>query len=220
LSEPLGLGIHESQSRLWENQVGRSREFWHWLQPRLAAATDDAFAAYDTETLYHAANIVRPNLIRVESDEATYNLHVMLRFDLERAMLTGDLTVVDLPGAWNERIKNDLGLEVPDAARGCLQDIHWSMGAIGYFPTYTLGTLYSAQFWDAILVDIPELPGSIARGEFAGLLEWLRKKIHRRGRQLPADALCLELTGKPLDHRPFMDYLRNKLGGIYGLARS
>ena len=220
LSEPLGLGIHESQSRLWENQVGRSREFWQWLQPRLAAATNDAFAAYDTEALYRAANIVRPNLIRVESDEATYNLHVMLRFDLERAMLTGDLTVVDLPGAWNERIKNDLGLEVPDAARGCLQDIHWSMGAIGYFPTYTLGTLYSAQFWDAILVDIPELPGSISRGEFAGLLEWLRKKVHRRGRQLPTEALCLELTGKRLDHQPFMDYLHNKLGDIYGLAGS
>jgi len=220
LSESLGLGIHESQSRLWENQVGRSLEFWRWLQPRLAAATDDAFAAYDTGALYRAANIVRPSLIRVESDEATYNLHVMLRFDLERAMLTGDLAPADLPGAWNERIRKDVGLEVPDAARGCLQDIHWSMGAIGYFPTYTLGTLYSAQFWDAILVDLPELPGSIERGEFAGLLEWLREKIHRRGRRQPADALCVELTGKPLDHRPFMTYLRAKLGGIYDLAAS
>ena len=220
LSEALGLGIHESQSRLWENQVGRSREFWQWLQPRLAAATGDAFAAYDAGALYHAANIVRPNLIRVESDEATYNLHIMLRFDLERAMLTGDLAPADLPGAWNERIKKDLGLEVPDAARGCLQDIHWSMGSIGYFPTYTLGTLYSAQFWNAILVDLPELPGSISRGEFAVLLGWLREKIHRRGRQLPAEALCLELTGKALDHRPFVDYLRAKLGDIYGLAGS
>ncbi len=217
LSESLGLGIHESQSRMWENQVGRSREFWTWLEPRLAAATGDAFAAYDAEALYRAANIVRPNLIRVESDEATYNLHVMLRFDLERAMLRGDLAVADLPGAWDERIENDLGLDVPDAARGCLQDIHWSMGAIGYFPTYTLGTLYSAQFWDAILVDLPDLPERIGRGEFAELLGWLRSRIHQRGRQLPAEALCVELTGRPLDHRPFMDYLKTKLGGIYGL---
>ena len=131
-----------------------------------------------------------------------------------------DLAAADLPGAWNERIKKDLGLEVPAAARGCLQDIHWSLGSIGYFPTYTLGTLYSAQFWDAILVDLPELPHSIARGEFAGLLHWLREKIHRRGRQLPAEALCLELTGKPLDHQSFMDHLRAKLGDIYGLTGS
>ncbi len=217
MSEPLGLGIHESQSRMWENQVGRSREFWTWLRPRLAAATDDAFAAYDAEALYRAANIVRPKPIRVESDEATYNLHVMLRFDLERAMFRGDLAVADLPGAWDERVKKDLGLDVPDAARGCLQDIHWAMGAIGYFPTYTLGTLYAAQFWDAILVDLPDLPERIGRGEFAELLGWLRVKIHRRGRQLPAEALCIELTGRPLDHRPFMDYLKTKLGGIYGL---
>ena len=218
LSESLGLGIHESQSRMWENQVGRSAEFWRWLRPRLATATGDAFAAYDADALYRAANIVRPNLIRVESDEATYNLHVMLRFDLERAMFKDELKAADLPGAWDERIKNDLGLVVPDAARGCLQDIHWSMGAIGYFPTYTLGTLYSAQFWDAILVDLPDTTASIERGEFAGLLAWLRDKIHRRGRQIPAAELCVELTGKPLDHRPFLDYLRTKLGGIYGLA--
>jgi carboxypeptidase Taq len=220
LSESLGLGIHESQSRLWENQVGRSSEFWRWLEPRLAAATGNAFAAYDAEALYRAANIVRPNLIRVESDEATYNLHVMLRFDLERAMLKGDLAPADLPAAWNDRIKRDLGLDVPDAARGCLQDIHWSMGAVGYFPTYTLGTLYSAQFWDAILVDLPGLPDAIGRGEFSGLLGWLREKIHRRGRQIPATSLCLELTGKPLDHAPFMDYLSGKLGHIYDLAGS
>ncbi len=220
LSEPLGLGIHESQSRLWENQVGRSAEFWLWLRPSLVDATGDAFAKYDARALYRAANIVRPSLIRVESDEATYNLHVMLRFDLERAMLKGDLAVADLPAAWDDRIKADLGLDVPDTARGCLQDIHWSMGAVGYFPTYTLGTLYSAQFWDAILVDLPELPASIARGEFAPLLQWLRDKIHRKGRQLPAADLCRELTGKPLQHDAFIAYLRTKLEDIYGLAGS
>jgi len=218
LGESLGLGIHESQSRLWENQVGRSREFWSWIRPLLLDATGDAFAGYDVDALYRAANVVRPNLIRVESDEATYNLHIMLRFDLERAMLTGDLPAADLPDAWNERIRKDLGLDVPDAARGCLQDIHWSMGAIGYFPTYTLGTLYSAQFWDAIAADLPDLAGSIERGEFGDLLDWLRDRIHRRGRELPARELCIELTGRPLDHRPLITYLNGKLGEIYGLA--
>jgi carboxypeptidase Taq len=218
LGEALGLGIHESQSRLWENQVGRSREFWSWLRPLLLDATGPAFEAYDVDALYRAANIVRPNLIRVESDEATYNLHVMLRFDLERALLSGDLPATDLPGAWNERIRKDLGLEVPDAARGCLQDIHWSMGAIGYFPTYTLGTLYSAQFWEAIVTDLPGLAGSVERGEFDGLLDWLRDRIHRRGRELPTRELCIELTGRPLDHRPLIAYLNGKLGEIYGFS--
>ena len=218
LGESLGLGIHESQSRLWENQVGRSREFWRWVHPILTAATNDCFRAYDAEALYRAANIVRPNLIRVESDEVTYNLHVMLRFGLERSLLTGDLATVDLPGAWNERMRNDLGLEVPDDARGCLQDIHWSMGMIGYFPTYTLGTLYSAQFWEAILRDLPDLSASIQRGEFGSLLGWLREKVHRRGRRLPAEALCIELTGRKLDHGPLIDYLQTKLGEIYGLS--
>lgn len=218
LGEPLGLGIHESQSRLWENQVGRSREFWHWLRPILVDATGDAFAAFDAEALYRAANVVRPNLIRVESDEATYNLHIMLRFDLERAMLSGNLAAADLPDAWNERIRSDLGLDVPDAARGCLQDIHWSMGSIGYFPTYTLGTLYSAQFWNAILRDLPGLPASISAGEFGTLLDWLREKIHHRGRRVPARALCVELTGGPLDHRPLIDYLNAKLSDLYGLS--
>ena len=129
------------------------------------------------EDFYRAVNIVRPNLIRVESDEATYNLHIMLRFDLERAMIRGDLAVADLPGAWNDRIKSDLGLDVPDAARGCLQDVHWSMGSVGYFPTYTLGNLCSAQLWDAVGVAIPDVDQRMQRGEFATLLGWLRDNV-------------------------------------------
>ena len=218
LGESLGLGIHESQSRLWENQVGRSREFWRWVRPLLNETAGGTFDAYDAETLYRAANRVRPNLIRVESDEATYNLHIMLRFDLERAMLRGELSTADLPAAWNERIERDLGIEVPDDARGCLQDIHWSMGAIGYFPTYTLGTLYSAQFWDALLAARPSVPAEIERGEFGGVLDWLRERIHARGRELPAETLCTELTGRALDHRPLIAYLEAKLGEIYGLG--
>ena len=164
-----------------------------------------------------AANRVAPGLIRVDSDEATYNLHVMLRFDLERALLRGDLPVRDLPAAWNDRIRGDLGLEVPDDRRGCLQDIHWSMGAIGYFPTYTLGNLYAAQLWDAILRDIPDVEERIGRGEFAPLLGWLREKIHRWGRMYPAGELCERATGAPLSAEPFVRHLSARLRPLYGV---
>jgi carboxypeptidase Taq len=220
LGEPLGLGIHESQSRLWENQVGRSREFWIWALPEARRVLGAALEWFSVDDLFGAVNTVRPNLIRVESDEATYNLHIMLRFDLERAMLRGDLAVADLPGAWNERIRRDLGLDVPDDRRGCLQDIHWAMGTIGYFPTYTLGNLYASQFWETIRVELPDLDAQIARGEFGALLGWLREKIHARGRSLPASELCLALTGEPLSHEPLMRHLRGKLRAIYGTAGS
>ena len=217
LAEAVSLGIHESQSRMWENLVGRSRSFWTWALPEAKAAFGPALTDFDLETVYGAMNLVEPNLIRVDSDEATYNLHIMLRFDLERAMLSGDLKVADLPGAWNERIKADLGLDVPDDRRGCLQDVHWSMAAIGYFPTYTLGNLYAAQFWDKIREDIPQLDALIAGGEFKELLAWLRREIHVRGRRLTAPELCRTLTGKPLSALPFMSYLEGKLRPLYAL---
>ena len=221
LGEPLGtsasLGIHESQSRMWENFVGRSRAFWEWATPRARQAFGAPLEGVDAEALYRANNLVMPNLIRVDSDEATYNLHIMLRFDLERALLSGELPVADLPGAWNERIRSDLGIEVPDDRRGCLQDIHWSMGAIGYFPTYTLGNLYAAQLWEAIGRDVPALEERIARGEFGPLLEWLREKVHRHGRRYSATELCERATGAPLGAEPFMRYLGGKLRAVYGL---
>jgi carboxypeptidase Taq len=217
LAQPLGLGIHESQSRLWENHVGRSRALWDWAFPLAKQAFRPALDGFDVDDLYHAVNVVRPNLIRVESDEATYNLHVMLRFDLERALIREDLSVADLPAAWNARILDDLGLEVPDDARGCLQDIHWAIGAIGYFPTYTLGSLYAAQFWEAIVEALPELEQQISCGEFAALRSWLRENIHSRGRWLPASELCLRLTHGPLDHRALMRHLNGKLRAIYRL---
>jgi len=219
LGEPLGLGVHESQSRLWENHVGRSLAFWRFARPLARETIGPALDPYSAEDLFRAVNVVRPGLIRVESDEATYNLHVMLRFDLERALLRGDLAVADLPRAWNDRIRRDLGAEVPDDARGCLQDIHWSMGAIGYFPTYTLGTLYAAQFWEAIRRAIPDLESAIEHGEFATLLGWLRDNVHAHGRRYPAHELCMRLTGAPLGHGPLLRHLRSKLGSIYGLAR-
>jgi carboxypeptidase Taq len=168
--------------------------------------------------LFEAVNRVGAGLIRVESDEATYHLHIMLRFDLERAMFRGDLSPADLPGAWNERVRQDLGIEVPDDRRGCLQDVHWSMGAIGYFPTYTLGSLYAAQFWDAAARAIPDLSEQIARGEFGALLQWLRENIHAHGRRYPATELCQRITGRALDHESLMHHLNGKLRPIYRIG--
>ena len=218
LAEAASMGIHESQSRMWENLVGRSRPFWEWALPELQRQVGDpAVAALDVDTVYRGLNVVEPGLIRIESDEATYNLHIMLRFDLERALLRGDLAVADLPGAWNERVRADLGLEVPGDKEGVLQDIHWSMGAIGYFPTYTLGNLYAAQLWDALSRDLPDLDDQLRRGEFGGLLGWLRTHVHAHGRRYTAPELCQRATGRPLSHEPLLRYLEGKLRPVYGL---
>jgi carboxypeptidase Taq len=218
LSEANSLGIHESQSRLWENQVGRSRQFWRWAHTEARRIMSPAIDGFSVDDLYEAVNTVQPNLIRVESDEATYNLHIMLRFDLERAMIRGELAVADLPTAWNDRMKQDLGLTVPDDASGCMQDIHWAMGAFGYFPTYSLGNLFSSQFWETIIEELPETPERIARGEFSELLGWLKKKVHVHGRRFSATQLCLDITGKPLSHRPLMRHLEGKLYAVYRIT--
>lgn len=218
--EPLGsyisLGIHESQSRMWENQVGRSKPFWAWLLPEAQKRLGGAPKGMDLDAVYKAVNTCKPHFIRVESDESTYNLHIMLRFDIERALIRGDLKVADVPGVWNERMKKDLGLDVPDDRRGCLQDIHWSMGAIGYFPTYTLGNLHSAQMWDAINEQIPDLPTKIEKGEFAPLLDWLRTNVHAHGRRYRAGGLIERISGRGLTSGPLVTYLKDKLRGIYG----
>jgi carboxypeptidase Taq len=217
LSQPASLGIHESQSRLWENQVGRSRPFWSWALPQ-AIADGAPLSGLTVDDVHGAINVVRPGLIRVGADEATYNLHIMLRFDLERAMIRGDLRPADLPGAWNERIRADLGVDVPDDRRGCLQDIHWASGALGYFPTYTLGNLYAAQLWEAAASALPDLEQELARGAFAALLDWLRRNVHAHGRRFSAGELCRQATGQALDHAPLMRHLRTKLGTLYGIA--
>lgn len=213
----VGLSIHESQSRLWENQVGRSRAFWTWCHPLLAQHFGDAVAGLSPDDIYAAANRVSPSLIRVEADEATYNLHIMIRFELERALLKGDLAAADLPGAWNEKYRDYLGVEVPDDAHGCLQDIHWSMGALGYFPTYTLGNLYSAQFFEAAQAQLGDLHALFATGDFSPLLDWLRTHIHAPGMTYPSAQLCQHVTGKPLTADPLMRHLEAKLLPIYGL---
>ncbi len=217
LAEAAGLGIHESQSRMWENQVGRSRAFWTWALPVAKRHFGAALEGFGLDEVHGAMNLVRPGLIRVEADEVSYNLHVMLRFDLERAMVRGNLAVADLPGAWNERIRDDLGLEVPDDRRGCLQDIHWAMGAIGYFPTYTLGNLHAAQMWEAVRDALPGLDDDLAAGRFGGLLGWLREHVHAHGRRFRAPELCRRITGRELSPEPLVRALREKLGPLYGL---
>mgnify|MGYP000078050913 CR=1 FL=1 len=217
--EPLGdsisLGIHESQSRMWENFVGRSKPFWKWALPKAKKAFGAALSKADLKTMYAAVNTATPSFIRVEADEATYNLHVMLRFGLERSLIAGDLKVKDLPGEWNSRFKSYLGLEVPDDRRGCLQDVHWSFGLIGYFPTYTLGNLYAAQLWETINSKIKNLDEQIGKGEFGELREWLRKNIHVHGRRYSAGELCRKVTGKPLHSDALLRHLEGKLRPIY-----
>ena len=217
MGEAISLAVHESQSRLWENQVGRSGEFWGWLSPQVGSLLGPDAAAFSPEELYAAANRVEPGLIRVESDEATYNLHIMIRFDLERRMLRGDLAVEDLPAAWNEAYRTMLGVEVPDDRRGCLQDVHWSMGAMGYFPTYTLGNLIAAGFFEASMRAIPDLPQRIARGEFTTLREWLHHEVHAHGRRHRSAELHQVVTGQAISADPLMRHLEGKLAPLYGL---
>jgi len=221
---PLGVacsfGIHESQSRLWENQVGRSRPFWQHFFPRLQQTFPTALADVSLEAFYFAINDVKPSFIRVEADEATYNLHIALRFELELALLSGDLAVVDLPGAWNERFAALFGLTVPDDARGCLQDIHWSFGGLGYFPTYTLGNLYAAQFMAAVKNDlgVESLPEAMRRGDFVRLKDWLIQNIHRNGQRYRAGELCRRATGNPLSSESFLLNLNEKYSELHDVC--
>jgi len=213
----VSLGIHESQSRMWENAVGRSRPFWQHFFPTLQRLCSSAFGDVPLDDFYFAINSVQPSLIRVEADEATYNLHIIIRFELEQALITDDLQVADLPGAWKQKYREYLGIEPPNDADGCLQDIHWSAGLIGYFPTYSLGNLYAAQFFEKADRDLGGLSAMFARGEFSPLREWLREKIHARGQCYKASELGELVTGQPLGHAALMRYLRGKLEPIYGL---
>lgn len=215
LGEAVSLGIHESQSRMWENFVGRSRSFWKHFLPIAKEIFPQTLADVTEDQWYFAVNDVRPSLIRTEADESTYNLHVLLRFELEMEMLDGSVTPRDLPAAWNAKMKRYLGLTPPDDARGCLQDIHWSGGAIGYFPTYTLGNLYAAQFFEQARTDLGDLDAQFARGDFAPLLGWLRKNIHSQGKRYPARELVRRITGKDLSAEPLLRHLRAKATDLY-----
>jgi carboxypeptidase Taq len=211
------LAVHESQSRMWENLVGRSLPFWKYFLPRLKERFPTQLENVDLMTFYKGINKVEPSLIRVEADEATYNLHIMLRLELEIALMEGSLAVKDLPEAWNARMRDYLGLTPPNDALGVLQDIHWSGGMIGYFPTYALGNLVSAQLWECIGSAIPDLDAQIERGEFSALLGWLRENIHRHGSKFEPQDLVQRVTGSKIDPQPYMRYLQAKLSDIYNL---
>jgi carboxypeptidase Taq len=213
----VSLGIHESQSRMWENLVGRSRAFWKAMMPKARAAFPDALKGVSDDDFVFAVNDIRPSLIRTEADEATYNLHIMLRFELEQQMLTGTLKPADVPAEWNRRMKADLGIDVPSDAKGCLQDTHWGSGLIGYFPTYSLGNMYAAQFFEKARQELGDLDAMFARGEFAPLLGWLRKKIHLRGMTYAPRELVKEVTGSDLSPDPLLRHLSKKASEYYGV---
>lgn len=217
LADAISLGIHESQSRMWENFVGRSRHFWKWALPVIRKDFGKKFKKYDEDDFFLATNTVSPSFIRVEADEGTYNMHVMVRFELERAMFSGNLKTKDIPGEWNKRYKDYLGVDVPDDRRGCLQDVHWSFGLLGYFPTYTLGNLYAAQLWEKIQQDMPDVNKKIAKGKMLELREWLRVNIHQHGRRYRAGELCEKVTGKPLESGALLRHLRRRAEAVYGL---
>jgi carboxypeptidase Taq len=218
LGSGVSLGMHESQSRMWENLVGRSLPFWRHFFPRAKELFPDPFVDYDVERWYREINAVQPSLIRVEADEATYNLHIILRFELEQEMINGTVSLESLPEEWNRRMWELLGVEVPDDRRGVLQDTHWAIGAIGYFPTYALGNLISAQLWEKILAAVPDLEDGFEHGEFDPLREWLREHLHRHGRKFtPAETLERATGAKAIDPEPYVRYLQRKIGAIYGL---
>ena len=212
MGEAISIGVHESQSRLWENLVGRSEGFWLHFYPQLQSTFYDAFHDVSLEAFRRSINHVEPHLIRVEADEVTYNLHVVIRFELERALLDGDLTAVDLPGAWNELYQRYLGITPPDDRTGCLQDIHWAEGLIGYFPTYTLGNVYSAQLFAAAERAIGPLEDAFAVGEFGELRRWLADNIHRHGMRYRADEMIARVTGSGPDPLTLIRSLATRYG--------
>lgn len=217
LGEPCSTGVHESQSRLWENCVGRSLPFWEWFLPRLRHLIPGAFDAYTPSDCYRAANVVSPTLIRVEADEVTYNLHVALRFELEQPLVSGDLAVADLPGAWNDGMQRLLGVRPASDLEGVLQDVHWSDGGFGYFPSYTLGNILAAQWLERAARDLGDIPALLGRGAFTPLLDWLRTHIHHRGGGPSPAELVQDLTGGPIDTGPYLRYLQTKYSELYGL---
>lgn len=210
-----GMGVHESQSRLWENQVARSRGFWRFFEPKFRAAFAAQTQGVSSDELYLAINAVEPTLIRVDADEVTYNLHIILRFELERRLFAGELKVKDLPAAWRELSKELLGLEPANDREGVLQDVHWSDGAFGYFPSYCLGNMTAAQLWEKVRAVRPEVEEEFARGEFGWLLGWLRENVHAQGRRYELPELVRRVTGEELSPRALMGYLRERYGGLY-----
>jgi carboxypeptidase Taq len=210
-----GLGVHESQSRLWENQVGRSVAFCEWVLPLWKNNFPENMKGVSAEDLWRSVNLIEPSLIRVEADEATYNLHIMIRYEIEKKLISGEIEVDDLPKIWNEMYDEFLGISPPNDTLGVLQDVHWSMGAFGYFPTYTLGNLYSAQLLSAAKNDLGDVDEQFRQGNFSPLLNWMRVNIHKKGSVLEPASLIEEATGFPPSSEAFVEYLKDKVEKLY-----
>jgi carboxypeptidase Taq len=211
------LGIHESQSRLWENIVGKSRGFWKFFFPRLQDSFPENLSHLSLDEFFRAINRVKPSFIRIEADELTYNLHILLRFELEVDVLEDRLRVADLPAAWNSKMNEYLGLAPSNDALGVLQDVHWSNGLIGYFPTYTLGNLISAQIFEKATQQHPEILPAVENGEFLPLLRWLRNNIHLHGRKFTSQEILKRTTGESLRPSYYLRYLQKKYAEVYRL---
>jgi len=214
----VSLGIHESQSRMWENLVGRGLPFLRWLYPRLQREFPEQLGAVEVDEFYRAVNKIQPSLIRVDADQVTYNLHIILRFELEQEILGGSVALDELPGAWAARMEEYLGIEVPDDRRGVLQDVHWSGGGFGYFPTYSLGNVISLQMWERVREAIPDLDDQFEQGEFGALRDWLRENVHRHGSKFTPQETLERATGSHLDAGPYLRYLKEKVSELSGAA--
>ena len=213
LARGVSMAVHESQSRLWEIFVGMSLPFWRGFWPELTAAFGGAPGGFELEDFVAGLNAVAPTLIRVDADPVSYPLHIVLRFELELALISGDLAAADLPAAWRDGMRDLLGVEVPDDRLGVLQDVHWSVGGFGYFPTYALGTILAAQLWEIVRRDLPAIDADLEAGELAPLRAWLREHVHRHGRRMTPGDLIVAATGRPLDAGPYLDYARGRAGG-------
>lgn len=215
LAQPVGMAVHESQSRLWENQVGRSRAFWQHWEPRFREIFGTQVADIDSEELYRLVNAVEKGCIRVDADEVHYNLHIILRFTLEQALFRGDLAVAELPAAWNETFGELFGFRPSNDREGVLQDVHWAEGIFGYFPSYCLGNMIAAQLWEAVNRELTDLDEQLAKGETAALLAWLRREVHQHGRRYDTETLTEKVTGERLAPRALLTYLRDRYATLY-----
>jgi carboxypeptidase Taq len=217
LGEACSYSIHESQSRLWENNVGRSKKFWQHYYPLLQKHFPGQLESISTEDFYKGINQVQPSFIRTEADELTYHFHVYIRYELEKKLLDKTLSARDIPEYWNEQYKKYLSVEVPSDKKGCLQDVHWSHGSFGYFPTYSLGSFYAAQFFQTAKAQLKNVEAEIENGNTVSLLSWLRQNIHSKGRFFTSEELCRQVTGTGLDVKHFVKYLLDKYTSIYNL---
>jgi carboxypeptidase Taq len=216
-AEPCSLSVHESQSRIWENNVARGQAFWTYVRDTLARYYPDGLQGYDSAAVFRAVNRIEPSLIRISADELTYHFHIMLRFEIERAIMEGDAGVDDIPELWHEKVRSYLGLSIPDEAHGALQDIHWSLGAVGYFPTYSLGSLYAAQFYHYAHAANPDMEERFRQGDFSPLNRWLAQNIYAHGRLMDSPKLCEAATGEQLNPDYFLTYMRQKLQAVYNI---